>query len=433
MNVNDSNRWKLGTPFTILSRDQGELMIPLLFSLPCGDLLVTYADKGDVFFLTTKLLRSGDGGKTWQHEGNPMMSCDFTMDMGDGITRMYCYLSFAVKNSTPKRFIFQYRDSANGGRTFGPVKWAEYEHDGERHLTIGESYAMRGDYGKEPLNEQMLGVWKDGLSAAGWEHGEWAEAELAYHGPHIDSCIRLPDHSLLNLFQGETDGQAPSRFFQVFAARSTDNGVHWSYVSRLNPNETDVPEGYAEAFPVLLDDGRIYVVMRNGGGGCLLMQTWSADFGKTWEPLCPIDARMRGILPVIRRLADGALALATGRPGMYLVFASSGASETWDIDNRLDIWGTESLTLKVNAKPDTVRTDLVNYMSGIVPGVKKENMPWARQDLLNGNFLGLENVNFVEVSPGRILLVYDLQSWIAHPGAAPRKAARGVWITRSAS
>jgi hypothetical protein len=62
--------------------------------------------------------------------------------------------------------------------------------------------------------------------------------------------------------------------------------------------------------------------------------------------------------------------------------------------------------------------------------VKKVDLPWARQDLLNGNFLGLENVNFVEVSPGRILLVYDLQSWIEAPGAAPKKALRGVWIVR---
>jgi len=435
-----SKQWKLGVPFTIFSKDKGELMIPVLFCLPCGDLLVGYADKGDVFFATGKLLRSSDGGKTWRPEDNPMLSCGFTMDMGGGVTRMYSTISFAVRNSKPKRFIFQYRDSGDGGRNFGPVQWAEYAHDGERYHTIREDYEAFGkNYGHEPLNDETIGVWKDGLIAAGWRPGEWADAEFAYHGPLVASCLRLPDGSLLNIFQGSTDGQNPIPGVQLFTTRSEDNGVHWTYLSRMNPT-TNPPgvnaeafkpsEVFAEAFPVLLDDGRIYTAVRNGHGGSPLLQTWSADSGRTWTPMQAIDPRMRGIFPVIRKLADGAIAMVTGRPGMYLLFAAPGTGAQWEIGDRLDIWEGEALTLKVNAKPDTVRTDLVSYMTGIVPGVKKEDMPWARQDLLNGNFLGLENVNFVEVSPGRILLVYDLQSWIEHPGAAPKKALRGVWITR---
>ena len=129
------------------------------------------------------------------------------------------------------------------------------------------------------------------------------------------------------------------------------------------------------------------------------------------------------------RLADGALAMCHGRPGIYFMFAPAGNGCDWEVDDRLDIWDIEQLTLTTNAKPVTSRVDVRDYMSCIA--VPEEQLKWARQDLLSGYFCSWENVTFAEVQPGRILLVYDLQNYIEYPGAQPKKAIRGVWIEKA--
>ncbi len=55
---------------------------------------------------------------------------------------------------------------------------------------------------------------------------------------------------------------------------------------------------------------------------------------------------------------------------------------------------------------------------------------WARQDIFDGYYYSWENVNAKEVQPGRILAVYDLQNWVETPSSQPRKAIRGVWLTK---
>jgi hypothetical protein len=59
-----SDRWRLSEPFTILTKDRGELCTPHVWALPCGDLLITYSDHGDFYFARSRAVRSRDGGKT---------------------------------------------------------------------------------------------------------------------------------------------------------------------------------------------------------------------------------------------------------------------------------------------------------------------------------------------------------------------------------
>lgn len=420
-----SQKWTLGKPFTILAKDElaGELCCPSLFSLPSGDLILTYIDEGDFYFARTKMIRSSDQGATWTAEACPVPSVSCIMTLGH-VVRIYDRHSFLVKNSSPTQYVFQYCDSFDGGTTFGPKCFAFYEHEGEHVRTIESVDKIHILY-------DNLSYWENLFAAAGWEQHEWGKVEAAYHGPAPQTCVQLPDASLLNILYlyCERQGTGAPYMYDLMAAKSTDGGIHWRQLSQLNPSCSEAFEGYAEGSAVMLNQGGIYVVMRHGGGGWPIMQTVSRDNGRSWDDLKPIDDKVRGVWPKVTRLSDGSLAMCHGRPGIYLMFSPDGNGDDWEIEDRLDIWNGEPLTLATNAKPVNARVDIENYMSAIA--VPREQLSWARQDLLSGYYCSWENVNFREIQPGKILLVYDVQNHIAHPGATPRKAIRGVWIEKS--
>ena len=419
-----SRKWKLGEPFTILAKESlaGELCCPSLSLLPCGDLVITYADEGDFHYSRTRMLRSTDHGVTWTPDECPVPSVSCIVEIGE-VVRAYDLYTFLVKDSSPTQYVFQYSDSLDGGKSFGPKRFSYYEHDGEHVGTIGSLNQIHS------LGDN-LEYWENVLTAAGWEKDEWGNVESGAHGPAPRTHLQLPDGSLLNILYSYCDRQTVGKPYRydLMAASSTDGGVHWQYVSQLNPPQSEAGEGYAEGSAVMLDNGDVYVAMRHGGGGWPIMQTISKDCGRSWQELRRIDDKVRGVWPKIVRLSDGALAMCHGRPGMYLMFSPEGNADDWDVDNRLDIWDGELLTLKTNAKPVTSRVDVRDYMSCIA--VPKEQLTWARQELLSGYFCSWENITFVEVSPGRILLVYDIQNHIEHPGAQPKKTIRGVWIEK---
>ena len=415
-----SRQWEMGEPFTILSKAEGELSCPWIQALPCGDLVAGYWEDGDYYFSRIKVMRSSDGGATWEPDtAYPIPSAHFVRIDAD-VVRKYSRLAFAVRGSEPRKFLLPYCESVDGGKTFGAVEYGAYEQHGVSTTKVS-------DLMRYVLHDKII-YWDNLLAKAGWEKRYWLEAVMGYWVPDDKCLIRLGDSSLLT-FVPDILPEYPEGH-SMLAIRSTDGGVNWAYYSTVVPYIRPTQErGYYEPYASTLADGRIYVVIRAGGGGVPCVHTWSADGGKTWTTARIIDERVAGVQPRNVRLSDGALAMCNGRPGMFLTFDPTGTGEHWEVDDRFDATVGEELSIKTNAKPLLARVDIwEGYMHSI--HVPKEAIPWVRQDILSGHFYSWENVDFCEVEPGRILLVYDIQNWVEHPGAPPKKALRGIWSTK---
>ena len=203
--------------------------------------------------------------------------------------------------------------------------------------------------------------------------------------------------------------------------------MSWRHLTRITPDEhpPGVRSNASEGCPVRLADGRLYLVYRYPPDARKVRQTWSEDDGRTWAPPGEIDDRVCGILPTVQRLSDGALMLLHGRPGMWVTFDPTGTGRGWQVDTRFDLTRGELTTIRTNAKVTTARLDLLYYKRYHNPAYT-----CAPQDLFAGYYYSWENVNAREVAPGRVLIVYDLQNWVERPSDPPRKAIRGVWMTR---
>lgn len=154
------------------------------------------------------------------------------------------------------------------------------------------------------------------------------------------------------------------RYYRLVLIRSSDGGKTWSEYSTIaavEPGKQPWPgmgrEGPNEAGLVRLADKRLYAIFRTGGDS-FLGNAWSTDDGKTWTK--PISTPYKGVAPRVRRLSNGVLACTTGRPGpVVAMFSVDGTGERW---------------------------------SHVTP-------------LFDGN--STRYTDFVEVEPGKLLVVYD--------------------------
>ena len=387
--------WEKGDPFTILTKEEGELCCPELWKLPCGDFLVSYADDGDFLFGRSKLIRSTDGGRTWIEERTVLPNASVFLIDGD-LVRLGDRYTFAVKGSCPKRYIFRFIDSTDGGKTFGPIEYGSYEHEAEKSLTIAESYKP---YGYTVMYHNII-LWDDLLERAGWKKEEWIDAEFGFQTPGWPrTCLKMNDGTLLTTFESYTDGKDRTENCNILMAQSKDGGRNWRFLSRVSPDprQSGLNHSASEGCPTLLEDGTIYIIYRYSWENRRLAQCRSSDGGKTWSYPEPIDEKACGIRPTVERLSDGTLALSYGRPGMFFAFDSSGIGSNWDVDGRIDLYDGEELTLETNAKVSTARLDLLHYKRYYRPAYT-----WVRPGLFDGYFWSWENLSYCETEAGKI-------------------------------
>lgn len=126
--------------------------------------------------------------------------------------------------------------------------------------------------------------------------------------------------------------------------RSVDMGHTWEYVSHIlyeekfNPPTAIDVEGFMECSLEFVEDGSCVAFLRSGSlspfvagddehPAPIMMQTRSYDGCKTWET--PKYFYDYGVLPVTRKLADGTIILASGRPGVYLRVSQDRLGKEW--------------------------------------------------------------------------------------------------------
>jgi len=118
---------------------------------------------------------------------------------------------------------------------------------------------------------------------------------------------------------------------QVFLFESTDHGKTLKYKSTVATGK-DAPwggDGPCEPSLLMVSSNKLLCIMRTGiasgtstdgrsVAGSLLM-SWSDDLGITWK-----HKRMNipGVMPKLRRLSNGLIVLATGRPGNSVYISS---------------------------------------------------------------------------------------------------------------
>lgn len=149
--------------------------------------------------------------------------------------------------------------------------------------------------------------------------------------------------------------------FRTIMLISRDGGAHFDYLSTvaLPDDVPDSTEGPCEPGMVILPDGEMVVVMRTGGHvPRKMLMARSRNSGKTWTLS---DMPFSGVQPKLVLMSNGVLVLATGRPGNILHFSTDGGHT------------------------------------------------WPRSEVIgNGGSSGY--IDIMEVSPGRLLAVYDLMN-----------------------
>lgn len=113
--------------------------------------------------------------------------------------------------------------------------------------------------------------------------------------------------------------------------KSIDKGQTWDILGKI----PFVNDGIANkrgdgcfeepAFDILAD-GSFICILRSGSTSPMY-KTFSTDGGKTWTT--PVPFSPNGVRPMLMRLNNGVLVLASGRPGVQLRFSLDGTGREW--------------------------------------------------------------------------------------------------------
>lgn len=170
------------------------------------------------------------------------------------------------------------------------------------------------------------------------------------------------DGRLIATLYGAKAGDA---FYQVVVATSEDGGRTWRYLATVaGPEVVPVmePRGHGPGEPSLvqLANGDLMCVMRMGGGAAFpLRRSYSSDGGRTWSTPDVLPAV--SVEPSLKRLQNGVLALATGRPGIFLWFSTDARGAHWqsiDVLAHHNEWAPDP-TFQITPAQTTAYTEII--------------------------------------------------------------------------
>jgi len=200
------------------------------------------------------------------------------------------------------------------------------------------------------------------------------------------SVLRIGNRVLATAY-GQKKGD---HFDRTMLVASEDNGYTWRYFSTIaNPDLSHASElgfeGANETSVIQLADGDLMAVFRTGNGEkWKLYRNYSHDGGRTWG--VPGALAAYSVWPQMVRTANGAIVLATGRPGVDLWVSTDPRARTWQ---RLDLVAHHN-----RWAPDP------SYRIGHFP----IHLPYTSDAQM---WESTAYTAMVEVAPNQILLIYD--------------------------
>lgn len=125
------------------------------------------------------------------------------------------------------------------------------------------------------------GTWKGWMKSSADNGKTWSEAKAlpdGFIGPVKDKPVLLPNGILLSPSSTEDDG------WKVHFEASADTGKTWTMIGPINDGQT-----VKAIQPAILihKNGDLQALAR--GRVRAILETWSHDNGKTWSPLEPMD------------------------------------------------------------------------------------------------------------------------------------------------
>lgn len=338
--IRDFRLW-LSQPRVVAEATSGRCWYPSLEKFSTGELMLNHSLNADVNINPTNtqaVYVSTDKG----------LNFDFAYDVngfhnGCGEPRISLPDGRIVGTST-----FLKPDPAGQHRRFSAHRWT-YDRGGKRYTV-------------EPWGAVVEGLPRDVEPWPQESRTWWARINWFSDILKLDQYVA----TISVRFQGD------ARWGTV-AVASDDGGRHWRYLSTIaGPDSVpDAKEGFDEPCLVQLADGDLMCVSRVGAGKDQnLARAYSADGGKSWSRVDRLPAY--SVAPQMVRLANGALTLVTGRPGLFLWISGDSRGQKWE------------------------SVDLMAHHNRTVPSSFQMN---AKQTSAY--------IDVIEVSPNRVFLVYD--------------------------
>lgn len=205
--------------------------------------------------------------------------------------------------------------------------------------------------------------------------------EMVFNGTILSSR----DGRLLTTMYGKLAGD---KYDRTLVVRSNAEGKRWQYVTTvaggknavLLPGETGT-EGFNEPRMIRLRDGRLFLVMRRGSNN-VMFKSWSTDEGRIWTT--PKSIGFKGVKPALWLMKSGLLVLSTGRPGPVSLYFSRNGGETWSSPFVIFRGRGTRYTDVIEVSPNRLLVvyDHVPYDWGVIP----DDKPNAMNEIL-GTFL----------------------------------------------
>ena len=387
----DANRLSVtvGDRFTVCVAPEGEVCIhPKPFHLGDGRMLMTVNRDRDIADAEYAVLASDDLGESWREErgwpagdgsGRHVQTVALRLPDGD-LLAVWPHLS-ATKQ--PGKYLLATWRSSDAGTSWDDVEGAPVDIPTTAALDIYEPpdwYLRRhtGEKADPYIKPEPPRIYCEQLFP------KFGRMRLPGQLTHFHL---LDDGTILALIYTTP---SPVRLFSSFCLQSSNGGRSWTTRSIPGPCSPDYEaknrhkkplDGLCESAVAGLPDGRLITVMRIGAWQPL-HAVWSEDEGHTWTPPRPIP--VFGILPTLEMLPGGILALATGRPDNTLSFSFDGG-ESW---------------------PWTLR--LFDQTNPLHPSTRNNGM--------------------IQVSPGRLLYLYDTGYRRPDPEVEVPHAVEGQFI-----